>query len=324
MALRLLEFPLARSTLTICVARCGISLKWALRLVSKVEVSVNNRAQEAATAFRHSFSTGVTDELSFPTSLDVGRRVLKAVENPDLGLASLAKVVIAEPLLSAKVIRLANSVALNPTNQVVSDVRHAVLRVGLDPVKALTLVLIIDQLRQTQRHSVCRELSNRLWERSVHVAALAYVLARKLTRLNADEAMFAGIVHDLGRFYLLSRVAGFPELLEDATVLAEVVDDLALPVAEMVLNALNVPAAIIDGVRASQHFSGTMPPETLGDLLYVAGAVSPCPDPFEKFDVRLASLDRDAVNVGLDQSTIAEVVAASGDEIYSIIVALES
>lgn len=279
---------------------------------------------EAADAFRNAVIKATVGELSFPTSLDAGRRVLKAVENPDLGMAALAKIVVAEPLLSAKVIRLANSVALNPSNQVIRDVRQAVLRVGMDPIKSLAMVLIMDQLRQSQRHSACRDLSNRLWERSVHVAALSYVLARKLTRLNADEVMFAGIVHDLGRFYLLARAAEFPALLEDTVVLAETINDLAERVTEIVLEALKLPSSVVDAVLASRQFSGVMPPASLGDILFVAGVVSPRRDPFEELDARVIPLANSAVTLGLDQSTVAEVIAASGDEIYSIVIALES
>ena len=279
---------------------------------------------EAATAFREAVRTATVDELSFPTSLDASRRVLKAVENPDLGMAALAKIVVAEPLLSAKVIRLANSVALNPANQTIRDVRQAVLRVGMDPIKSLAMVLIMDQLRQIQRHSACRDLANRLWERNVHVAALSYVLARKLTKLNADEVMFAGIVHDLGRFYLLSRAAEFPVLLEDATVLAETINDLAERATGMVLEKLKLPASVIETVLASRRFSGVMPPATMGDVLFVAGAVSPRRDPFDELDARVIPMANSAVTLGLDQSTVAEVIAESGDEIYSIVVALES
>jgi HD-like signal output (HDOD) protein len=285
---------------------------------------VSQTVFEAADAFRNAVIKATVGELSFPTSLDAGRRVLKAVENPDLGMAALAKIVVAEPLLSAKVIRLANSVALNPSNQVIRDVRQAVLRVGMDPIKSLAMVLIMDQLRQSQRHSACRDLSNRLWERSVHVAALSYVLARKLTRLNADEVMFAGIVHDLGRFYLLARAAEFPALLEDTVVLAETINDLAERVTEMVLEALKLPASVVDAVLASRQFSGVMPPASLGDILFVAGVVSPRRDPFEELDARVIPLANSAVTLGLDQSTVAEVIAASGDEIYSIVIALES
>ncbi len=278
---------------------------------------------EAAADFRQAINAKVVGELSFPTSLDASRRVLKAVENPDIGLAALAKIVVAEPLLSAKVIRLANSVALNPSGATVSDVRHAVLRVGMDPIKSLAMVLIMDQLRQSHRHAACRELSNRLWERCVHIAALSYVLAKKLTKLNADEAMFAGIVHDLGRFYLLSRAVDYPVLLQDSVVLAETINDLADQAADTVLKALALPPAVLEAVLASRGFSGTMPPATLGDVLFVAGAVSPREDPFNALDARIVPVANAALALGLEQSTISEVIAASGDEIYSIVVALE-
>ena len=279
---------------------------------------------EAAEEFRRSAMGAALGELSFPTSLDASWRVLKAVENPDLGMAALAKIVVAEPLLSAKVIRLANSVALNPTNQIVRDVKQAVVRVGMDPIKSLAMVLIMDQLRHSNRHSGCRDLSNRLWERTIHVAALAFVLARKLTKLNADEVMFAGIVHDLGRFYLLARAADYPVLYQDPVVLAETINDLAKEVTEKVLKALNLPASVVDAVLASREYTGSMPPATMGDLLFVAGIVSPRRDPFEELDARVIPVASSGVSLGLDQSIVTEVIAASGDEIYSIVIALES
>ncbi len=278
---------------------------------------------EAAEGFRNALAGAKIGELSFPTNLDASRRVLRAVENPDLGVNDLAKIVVSEPLLSAKVVRLANSVALNPGNNPVRDVVQAVLRVGMAPIKSLAMVLIVDQLRHTQRHSACRDLSNRLWERGVHVAALAYVLARKLTRINADEVMFAGIVRDLGRFYMLSRAADYPALLQDKVVLAETINDLADPVTEKVLGALNLPASVMDAVLASRNYGGTMPPATMGDLLFVASVVSPRPDPFDELDARVTPVADGAAAMGLDQSLVTEVISASGDEIYSIVIALE-
>lgn len=285
---------------------------------------VKQAIKEAAVALKAAIGSAAIGDVAFPTSLDASRRVLKAVENPDIGLAALAKIVMAEPLLSAKVIRLANSSALNPSGVAVRDVRQAVVRVGLDPVKTLAMTLIMDQLRQSQRQSACRNFSNRLWERSVHVAALSFVLARKLTQLNADEAMFAGIVHDLGRFYLLSLVPDYPDLVEDPVALAETINDLAQPATELVLRELALPPSVVDAVVASQRFSGKMPPSSLGDIIFIAGAVSPRHDPFEELDARVIPMTNTAVALGLDQGTVSEVIAASGDEIYSIVVALET
>ena len=48
------------------------------------------------------------EELSFAISADVSLRVMRAVDNPDVGMDDLARIVTAEPLLSAKVMRMAS------------------------------------------------------------------------------------------------------------------------------------------------------------------------------------------------------------------------
>jgi HD-like signal output (HDOD) protein len=290
------------------------------------ETNVSQKMHEAARAFRHAVTTATVGELNFPTSLAASQRVLAAIDNSGIGLAALGKIIVAEPLLSAKVIRLANSVALNPANTPVRDIRQAVLCVGIDLTRALAMVLMMEQLRQAPRHGPCRDLANRLWERSIHVAALSYVLARKLTRLNADEVMFAAIVHDLGRFYLLSRVADYPALLDDPAILAQTINDLAGYASAMVLDRLKLPAAVVDTILAAHDCNASMPPQSATDILFIARAISPRRDPFQELDERresAAQADGSAA-LGIDQRTLDELIAESGDEIHSIIVALES
>ena len=279
---------------------------------------------QAAAALRRDVTTATIIELSFPTSLEASRRVLKAVENPEVELSVLARIIIAEPLLAAKVIRLANSVALNRANKPVRDVRQAVLRVGTDLTKALAVVLMMDQLRQAQRHSACQDLSRRLWEHSIHTAALSFVLARKLTTLNADEVMFAALVGDLGRFYLLSLVADYPALLDDSAVLAQTINDLASQATRLVLEKLRLPDSVAATLADSRHGCGAMPPATAGDILYIAAAVSPYRDPLDALDPRCAAKADRATLPEIDQATLADLTAESAEEIDSIVAALES
>lgn len=277
----------------------------------------------AAEAFRAAVSGPSSGEVCFPTSVDAGLRVLKAVEDPGLGQASLARIVLAEPLLSAKLVRLANSAALNPHNQTVYDVRQAVLRLGVDLIRSLAVAVIVDQLRHASSHGEVRAMSNRLWERSVHVAALSYVLARRMTCLNPDEAMFAGMVKDLGRFYLLSQLAGFPELFADRAMLSALVNDLSDEVSDRVFGELALPATVVAAVRSARSGCGSMPPVTPGELLSLACTISPRRDPFDELDVRVPALPDKAGMLGFDQATLNAVMTASGDEINSIVVALD-
>ena len=287
---------------------------------------MNLTTNEAALAFRHDFAQTAIGELSFPTNLDASRRVLQAIEKPDLSLAALSRIIVAEPLLSAKVMRLANSAALNPDRKSVFDLQHAVLCVGIDITKALAMVLVLDQLRQVQRHGTCRDLANRLWEHNLHVAALAYVMARKLTQLNADEVMFAAIVRDLGRFYLLARAADYPQLIAEPVLLAETVNDLGDEASTVVLDKLSLPRVVIDAVRASRRVKATMAARSAAEVLHLASVVSPRRDPFDELDRRLLAAgeaDR-LLPADFDQSAVAELISESGAEIYSIVVALES
>jgi len=48
-------------------------------------------------------------------------------------------------------------------------------------------------------------------EHTAHVASLAHVIARRVTRLDPETALFAGIIHEVGGFYLLSRVKDHPD-----------------------------------------------------------------------------------------------------------------
>ena len=265
------------------------------------------------------------DDLSFATSADASLRVMKAVDNPDVALDDVARIVTAEPLLSAKVVRMANSVALNPSGRAITDVKQAVMRVGLAPIRSLAMALTLDQVRHSQRMAPCRQLVNRLWERCVHVAALAYVVGRRLSSLPADEAMLAGIVHDLGRFYLLGVAAEHhPELLKDQATLVVALDELDRTAGRRLLEALGLPPTIVDAVAQRGVFGGSMPPQSLSDVLFLACWLAPSANPFEDPELREAARAQEGAALGLDRQTIADFVTASGDEIYSIALALEA
>ena len=265
------------------------------------------------------------DDLSFATSADASLRVMKAVDNPDVALDDVARIVTAEPLLSAKVVRMANSVALNPSGRAITDVKQAVMRVGLAPIRSLAMALTLDQARHSQRMAPCRQLVNRLWERCVHVAALAYVVGRRLSSLPADEAMLAGIVHDLGRFYLLGVAAEHhPELLKDQATLVVALDELDRTAGRRLLEALGLPPTIVDAVAQRGVFGGSMPPQSLSDVLFLACWLAPSANPFEDPELRETARAQEGAALGLDRQTIADFVTASGDEIYSIALALEA
>ena len=214
------------------------------------------------------------NEVSFPTFLDITFQVRTALKNPNLSVDQLAQLVGAEPLMSAKIISMSNSVAMNPSGRAVADVKTAITRVGMEAVRTVSFAVAMEQLLKSKNMQPFEGLSQRLWEHTVHVAALCRVLATKFTRSNPDEAMFAGLVHDIGIFYLLSRAANFPELVADQVELHALLEQWHDNIGHALLAGLGQSEGVLLAVQEHEVERTLTEIRTLPDVLYIANKMA--------------------------------------------------
>ncbi|AOF81692.1 HDOD domain protein [Methyloversatilis sp. RAC08] len=262
-------------------------------------------------------------DIVFPTSIDVSLRIRQALENPDINVNEVCRLVGAEPVLSAKALRLANSVAYNRSGNEITDVRTAVTRVGTEPIRMLTMSLIVRQMVDARADERLRVMTHDLWRHTIHVSALSYVIARRLSRLNADTAMFAGLVHEIGQFYLLARASAFPALLQREAELGGLMFSFSQSVGRAVLESLKVPEQIIAAVDTPSFEGAVVPPRSLGDVLFLAESMAAFPNPFTTLSPEEDVLLADAATSEIDNETLEAVVAESKEEIDSIIATLQ-
>ncbi len=81
------------------------------------------------------------------------------------------------------------------------------------------------QIRKSSKLSGLEHHLNDLWKRSTLVAAFAYVLARNCSKVNPDEAMLTGMMHGIGKLYVLTRVIDHPELFASNTMLNQIIGE---------------------------------------------------------------------------------------------------
>jgi len=257
------------------------------------------------------------DEISFPTFLDITFQVRTALKDPNLNVEQLAKLVGAEPLMSAKIIRMANSVMMNPSGREVADVKTAIVRVGMEAVRTVSFAVAMEQLLKSKHMIPFESLSRKLWEHTAHVAALCRVLARRMARINGDEAMFAGLVHDLGVFYLMSRAAHFPELVEDKSELYALLVDWHENIGHALLSALGSPEQVLKAVQEHETERDICEVKTLSDVLYVANKIAnlTCSWRDPAFD---AGVDTSVVATLFDDGQLEEIIEESQEEVQSL------
>ena len=260
-------------------------------------------------------------EITFPTFLDITFQVRSALKDPNLSIDQLAKLVGAEPLMSAKIIRMANSVALNPSGREIADVKSAIVRVGMEAVRTVSFAVAMEQLLKSKQMQPFEGISKRLWEHTAHVAALARVLARKIARINGDEAMFTGLVHDIGVFYLMSRAAGFPELVADKAELHALLVDWHDNIGHALLSALGSPESVLGAVQEHENPREIKEIKTLSDVLYVANKIANRSSCWRDPEFACA-VDTSVLDSLFDAETLAGIIAESEEEVASLKAAL--
>ena len=211
-------------------------------------------------------------------------RVQSALDDPDIPVARVATLIQAEPVLAAKVVAVANSVAFNPSGRAIADVRGAVARLGFRTLRSLAMAQLVRQLGAGKGNisPQRRQMATQLWEHTAHVTALAYLLASRVTRVDAELALFAAIVHEIGGFYLLSRAGEFPQLLEGDRSEWNEDDVIALEadIGRSVLRALAIPEPAMAALETYWEGYLAMPPCSVGDTLILAVDLAPVASPF--------------------------------------------
>ena len=261
------------------------------------------------------------DKISFPTFLDITFQVRTALKDENLNVEKLSKLVGAEPLMSAKIIRMANSVALNPSGREVADVKSAIVRVGMEAVRTVSFAVAMEQLLKSKQMQPFEGISQRLWEHTAHVAALCRVLARKLAKINGDEAMFAGLVHDIGVFYLMSRAAGFPEMVADKPALYDLLVGWHDNIGHALLSALGSPESVLVAVQMHETDREITEIKTLPDVLYVANKIANRSSSWRDaaFDT---GIDTSMLETIFDPEMLAAIIEESEEEVHSLKAAL--
>jgi len=147
------------------------------------------------------------EDLELPGFPDSVAKLHQELADESKGVKDIVDRVNTEPALAARLIQLANSAAFNTSGREVSDPRAAITQLGFNIVRSTATAFAMRQLEQQEWLQPVRPELARIWRRSNGVAAICHVLG-DLDGLRADEALAAGLFHQLGNLYLLTRAHG--------------------------------------------------------------------------------------------------------------------
>ncbi len=143
--------------------------------------------------------------LSLPQTL---AEVLRLNRDDRSSAEDLARVLMRDPPLTAKVLRIVNSPFYGVGRQI-GSMTQAVVTLGVRQITALALSTSVYKMTDNWGSSFDRI---RFWRHSLEVAIAARMIAEKTGSRQAEEAFIAGMLHDIG---LLVLESSFPEVFAD-------------------------------------------------------------------------------------------------------------
>jgi HD-like signal output (HDOD) protein len=209
--------------------------------------SVQRRTQiDFLTRIADTLAAGIIELPAFP---QVVIKVQEAYKDPNYTPQMVARLVSAEPALARRLLDMANSVAFNATGRVIIDLGLALARLGAQKVYGVVLAHAIQDIRRTESLRSIAGSMDELWSDSATVAHFSQAVA-KLTSLPTPDAFVAGLLHLMGRLYILVQCteqgpSGHPVVLSN-----DLIDEWHPVIAKAVLKNWRMSEDVCEAVGA--------------------------------------------------------------------------
>ena len=183
------------------------------------------------------------DKLDLPVLPDIARKIRDLLDDPDSSLSQFVQLLSTDLSISLYLIKAANSAAFWK-GRTVGNLHDAIPLLGYRMLYSMVINITVTKLFQAKNPLINQKLKE-LWEHSRIVAANCYVLAQQHKRLNPEDAILAGLVHDIGALPLyLYADRHYPGI--DQATLEGLISKSSVAVGAKLLRSWNFPDALID------------------------------------------------------------------------------
>ncbi|MBN2049912.1 MAG: HDOD domain-containing protein [Spirochaetales bacterium] len=151
---------------------------------------------------------------NLPVMPQVAARIMKInEENLTISFKDLEKIIMVDPFLSSKILKVANS-ALYARQKQITNLQTAITLLGFKTIKSL--VLLVSASTMFRKYSRI-PFHQTFWKHSLLTAFIAKDAAEQYGMKSIrDEIFLAGLLHDLGRVALFhSEPEAYSRLLEE-------------------------------------------------------------------------------------------------------------
>jgi len=207
--------------------------------------------------------------IDVPSLPDIALRVRNAVNDPDKGANQIAKLLELDPNIAARVIKIANS-SMFSGYRLASSCMEAVARLGLHVIQNIVICVAVNNLFATPNSQLQFQLK-KILDHSRRVGAISYVIGSIVKGKQAEKAMLAGLISEIGTLPIINYLSRMPELKDNTVLVERIVKNLSGQVGRIVLEQWNFDPELINvPENADNWFRDEKPDADYADIIIVA------------------------------------------------------
>ncbi len=183
-----------------------------------------------------------SNKIVLPTLPEVALKVRDAASLESTTAHQLADIVATDTALSARLLQIANSPLYRARHEI-ENIQIAITRLGNRVIRSLVTSLVMQQMYQPTSQALDQQF-RQTWEHSISIAAICRALSSMRKNLDPEQAMLAGLIHQIGKLPILTMAENMPELANNEAKLNEYLETLHPQVGKMIMENWAFPEAL--------------------------------------------------------------------------------
>ncbi|MCP3848999.1 MAG: HDOD domain-containing protein [Gammaproteobacteria bacterium] len=170
-----------------------------------------------------------------PSLPSVATRIRETIADENSNADDIAKIIMADPSIAAKIIKAANS-ALYQRRKKAEDCKTAVVSLGTKVTTQLVTSFALKELFSSSNKLLEKHMK-KLWEHSIEIASISAVLAKVTPGFSVEHAMLSGLIHDIGNIAILNKAKEHPLIIDSEEHLDKIMTKMHAQVGSSILRS---------------------------------------------------------------------------------------
>lgn len=255
-------------------------------------------------------------DIYLPSLPEIVLKIRKVLESDNCDFERVSQAVTIDPVLVSRLFVLSNSAYYNRANIKIDTLEGAIGRLGFEVVRNTAMSLAMKQLYSSDKNSKSARHLRTVWARGMKLSSMAYAIAKTRRSLNHEAAYLCGLMHDVGKLYILTKAEDFPEFLGDSESLRSVMEEWNPQISKSIIESWGFPDDVAESADPANYVDAdAVSAPGLVDVMIVAKMLV---DGSEEKLATLFEENASCIKLGIDERVAADVMLAYRDKLKAV------